>query len=162
MKIGIIKTDGGEHSPELMASVCAGQIMSIDPSKMAGPKLIAAQQLELAVTQALIRHHTGARDAVRDELKANAAAHFARPDLHDPGARLDQALADVTAAAVGTPWESEFADETKRAAIRQVIGQFLVDMAHLERLYHADREPGDAAARAYRATPTGTAVIREA
>lgn len=159
MKIGIIKTDNGEHSPEVMASACAGNIMNIDPSKMDGPRLMAAQRLELAIVEALVPHHAATRDATKAELQTDATAHFARADLHDPGDRLEQAVADVQAAAAGTPWEDQFMHPEGVAVLRGRIGQFLVDMAHLERLYHRDRNPGDALAAAYAAQPTGIAVV---
>jgi uncharacterized protein (DUF305 family) len=159
MRIGVIKTDGGEHSPELMASACAGEIMHIDPSKMGGPRLIAAQRLELKVVEALIAHHAAARDMTKESLAADSAAHFARSDLLDPGELLEKAIADVQASAAGTPWEADFRDPAKASALRQVIGQFLVDMMHLERLYHRDRNPDDLQAKAYGENPTGVAVI---
>lgn len=159
MRIGIIKTDNGEHSPELMASACAGEIMHIDPSKMDGPRLLAAQKLEVLVIEALVAHHAAARDMTKESLVADSAAHFARSDLLDPGELLEQALSDVQSAARGTPWEAHFHDPDKVSAMRQVIGQFLVDMMHLERLYHRDRNPDDLHAKAYGENPTGIAVI---
>lgn len=159
MQIRAIVTHNGEHSPEKMALACAQRLVEIDPTLTDGERVLAAQRLELAVVEALIPHHAAARDEVRGKLAADAAAHFAEPNLHDPGARLDEALAAVTEAAAGTPWEADFRDPAAQARMRRIIGQFLVDMAHLERLYHADRNPADAAAQAYRAQPTGIAVV---
>lgn len=157
MKIGIIKTDNGMHSAELMASACAGQVMNIDPANMDGPRLLAAQKLEVAIVEALVPHHAAARDAVKAELAADATAHFARSDLHDPGSVLDSAMSSVMDAAAGTPWEAEFTE--KKAEIRHRVGQFLVDMAHLERLYHRDANPTDALAKAYGDNPAGNVVV---
>jgi hypothetical protein len=155
MKIGIIVTDGGPHSPEKMATACAGALLSFDPSKLDGTRLLAAQRLEMAVVEALVPHHASVMETTRNELIANSAAHFAKGNLHDPGPALDEAVAAVLAAADATEWGPAFRDPDKLAQMRQVIGQFLVDSAHIERCWHSDRNPRDALAAAYKAAPAG-------
>lgn len=159
MRIGVVKTDDGEHSSETLAAACASDIMSIDAAAMSTPRMLAARKLETAVIAALVPHHEAAQDTTKAELVTDPEAHFARSDLHDPGDRPDKALADIQAAARGTEWEAQFNDPEKAPAIRQLIGQYMVDTAHLERLYHRDRNPDDSHARAYGENPTGIAVI---
>jgi len=143
-------TDGGPHSPEKMATACAGAIVNIDPSKIDGARLIAAQRLEFAIVEALVKHTSDAQTETRSSLANDPAAHFARSDLNDPGQRLDEAMNDVQAVADGTEWGEQFREPDKAAAIRQVIGQYLVDISHIERLWHADRNPSDTMAVAYK------------
>jgi hypothetical protein len=150
MQFGILTTNGGTHTPEKWASHCAGRIVAIGPD-LDGVKLIQAQTLQAQIAAALVEHHAAVRDGTKAALASDPAAHFAQPELHDPGERLDAALAAVVGAAKGTPWEGDFADPEKVAMIRHAIGQSFVDVAHVERLHHSDRRLDDAAAQAYRA-----------
>ncbi len=159
MKIGIIATDGGSHPPEKVAAACARQLVEIAPANNEGSRYVAALQLQLAIVEALTKHHADAQTKVRSALATDPAAHFTTGNLHDPGPRLDQAMADIQAASTGTPWEAEFAKPETIAAQRQVVGQSLVDIAHIERLWHADRNPGDALAAAYKAQPAGILML---
>jgi len=159
MRIGVIKTDGGEHSAETLAAACASDIVSIDAATMSTPRMLAARRLETAVIAALVPHHEAAQDATKAELAADPKAHFERTDLHDPGDWPAKALADIQAAAKGTEWEADFNHPGKAAGILHLIGQYLIDTMHLERLYHRDRNPDDSHAKAYGENPTGIAVV---
>lgn len=159
MRIGVVKTDDGEHSSETLAAACASDIMSIDAAAMSTPRMLAARKLETAVIAALVPHHEAAQDTTKTELATDPEAHFARTDLHDPGDWPAKALVDIQAAAKGTEWEADFNHPEKSTGILRVIGQYLVDTMHLERLYHRDRNPDDSHARAYGENPTGIAVI---
>jgi hypothetical protein len=156
MKFGILVTDNGTHSPEKWASAVADKIVSVAQT-LEGEKLIAAQKLQLAVAEALVAHH----DAHQKEIIADLATgtHFEKEIKHDPGSRADEAVADIQAAAKGTPWEHHFLNPETVAQIRFFIGQSLVDLAHVERLYYGDKNPGDEKAAAYKLNPTGILTI---
>jgi hypothetical protein len=161
MRVGIIATDYGEHSAEKLAANCAAQLIEFNWAMMDGARVMQAKKLEMDIIEALIPHHSEAQIETRSELISNAAAHFAKPPsvLLHPGDRLQEAIDAVIACAVGTPWQDEFKTDAARAHLHAVIGQYLVDTQHLERLYHSDRNPDDAAAKAYKENPTGTLVL---
>lgn len=159
MRIGVIITDGGKHSPEKFAMACAGNLIAIDVESLPGPRYISAQKLQLDIAEALIAPHASAQATTRSELTADAAAHFTRTDLHDPSKYLDQAVENVQAAASGTEWESLFLVPDAVERMRQVIGQYLVDLMHSERLWHARDNPDDRSAAAYVALPSGVIVV---
>jgi hypothetical protein len=157
MKIGVIVTEGhqAEHPPEKLAMACVEALIEIPEANNSGLRYVAALKLKLACLDVLTRHHADAQTAVQTALAADAAAHFAAGGLHDPGPRLDQAVAEFQAAAKGTEWEAQFSDPTTVEQVRACIGQSLVDIAHVSRLWHAVRNPSDKAAAAYVAQPTG-------
>ena len=153
MQIGILITNGGPHTPEKWASACAARLVELAPS-LDGAKLIAAQKLQATVAEALVSHHEASRTDVRASLAADPDGHFAAV-AHNPGSRMETALAAVLACAKGTPWEAEFAAPANVERMRHAIGQSLVDLAHVERLHYADTNPRNAAASAYRAAYVG-------
>lgn len=159
MNVGIIVTNNGEHSPEKLALACAEKLMEIDPAMMDGDRVMAALKLKMDVMEALMPHMKNAAAQTKAEIHNDAKAHFSRADLHDPGERLNEVVSHIKEAAQGTPWQDQFNSRESDAIMRSVVGQFLVDTAHLERLYHADRNPDDEHAAAYKAAPTGIAVL---
>lgn len=168
MQIGIIITNSspdnpaGEHSAEKLAAACAERLMNIDTSNMDGVRVLEARRLEIAIIEALVPHHEAVMTSTKQDLQANSAIHFARADLHHPGTKLAEAITAVEKAAAESSWAKEFQSPEARAHMHAVIGQFLVDTAHLERCYHADRNPDDPHAAAYKAAPTGIMVVNPA
>jgi len=159
MRVRVMVTEGGPHAPETTALECASALVSFDAAQLTGSRLMAAERLRVSIAEALLPHHEAHGAMVREELSTDAAEHFARGDLHDPSERIDQALADVQAAADATEWAPLFRDPATVPALRQVIGQYLVDVAHMHRLWHAQNNPEDTAAQAYASAPTGIAVV---
>ena len=159
MKIGIIVTESGTHSAEKLALVCASNLVGISNITQNDPRYVAATRLQLDVADALTKHHDGVQRSIQAALEADAPAHFSSSDLHAPGERLDAAIADVLAVTDLTEWSHVFRDEVGMNAMSACIGQSLVDTAHLERLYHGDRNPSDQYAAAYRENPSGVLII---
>jgi hypothetical protein len=159
MQFGVLITHGGRHTPEKWASAAAERIVSVAQT-LEGERLIAAQKLQLAVTEILEKHHADAQGDVQGSL---ASGNHYDPDVHpvffkhDPGPRLDQAVTDIQTAAAGTPWEAHFQHAETVEKLRHAVGQSLVDLAHVERLWHADENAGDASAQAYKAFHVGGA-----
>lgn len=162
MRVGIIVTNHGQHSPEKLAAACADQILNIDPTNMDGDRVLEARRLELSIIEALVPHCAEVRDRTKSELHDNPRAHFARTDLHHAAnEKLDHAVSAIQAAAASTEWAKQFSDPETVVQIRHRVGQFLVDTAHLERLYYRDRHPDNHMARRYAENPTDLPVKDE-
>jgi hypothetical protein len=158
MRFGILITDHGTHSAEKWAAALADKIITI-AQNLQGEKLIAAQKLQLAISELLVNHHSDHKDEITASLATGT--HFETPIVHSPGDRGDQALADVQAAAKGTPWEKSFQDPEIVSQLKFLIGQSLVDLAHVERLDYADKNPDNALAQAYKASPSGILTLHD-
>ena len=158
---GIVTTnnDGGKgHTPEKLAMVTARQLFDFDPNTLDSAKLAPAQKLLAAIQEALIPHHAKVQSTEREILKEKGSAHLDTP--HDPLAAAQAALADIQAAAKGTPWESEFQNPEIVSGMTQVIGNWFATSQHIERQYHCHRNPTDPVAKAWLAAvhpPAATA-----
>lgn len=143
----ILVTNGGSHPPEKWAMTTAEQVFDIG-SSVAGDRLIQAQKLQLAIAEALMPHYSQAQDDETSRLAEDAKNVLSS---HSVDAYLDAAMKDVVGAAKGTMWESHFADPDVQAAAREVIGSNFTTAMHVERLWHADRNPDCEFAQSYRA-----------
>lgn len=152
-------TQKGTHSPEKWAVATSEMIcpIAVDPNE--GDRALAAKKLQTAIAEALMPHHVKVHEGEHAGLKANGDDHF---DKHpDPTEYLDEAVDAVSAAAVGTPWETHFAGAEVRAAVRHQIGVMFVSHQDVERQHHADKNPGHAKAQAYKAARHGLPVAAE-
>jgi hypothetical protein len=158
MQFGILITNNGTHSAEKWASAVASKIITLSPD-ISEDHLIAAQRFQATVAEVLVSHHQDAKDEVVNSLKADSAAHFTAGDLHNPGERLNVCIDEIVKASVGTPWENEFKNQEILNGLSAYIGQSLVDLKHVERLTHADNNPNDELAKAYKTLPSGILTI---
>jgi len=150
----VMATDGGPHPAEAWAQVTAEQVAPVGPD-VVGHRRIKALELQSKIATALETHHQGVQDAERSRLAADASHIMAAPD---PTAHLDDAVAAIKAAAVGTEWEQHFGDPARLAAVRQVLGDHFATAQHIEKSWHADRNPLHPAAAEFRRqhhAPTG-------
>lgn len=152
-------TDGGPHPAEVWAQVTAEHIAPIGPD-VTGHRRLAALALQANIATAIEQHHQSVMDVERSKLAADPN-HIVAPV--DPGAHLDAAVAAVQEAAKGTEWEDHFADpddgrtkdgkvtNSRLALIRQEIGTHFATVQHIEKSWHADKNPSHPAALAFRA-----------
>ena len=80
-------------------------------------------------------------------------APYAVQDDHD----LDAMKAEIVAASVGTIFEAHFAQPDVQEHIVQVLGSHFASSQHIERSWHADRNPTTDQAKAFKAQWHGTA-----
>lgn len=137
MRVSILKTDNGEHSPQKWAFATASRLIEVDVNDQAGDRFIAAQDLQTVIMKALVKHHVDAQDTEQSALNANAAAQL--QTAIDVQGHVDAAFADVIAAAKGTPWEAEFADPQAQDAIKDLLRKDFEHSKHLKREWHKVR-----------------------
>lgn len=144
----ILVTDNGPHPPEKWAMTTAEMLVDIDPTNMDGPRLMQAQKLQLAVAEALVPHHTMVQSDEKSNIAANAD-HISTP--HDVEQYLDRAVDDIVAASRDTLWAAHFAEPDVQSAIKQTLRSHFATAQHIERLWHADRNPSCEVAQQYKA-----------
>lgn len=144
----ILITNGGTHSPEKWADTTAEHIFQVG-SAVAGDRLIAAKKFQIQIAEILMPHHDAVQTDAKASLAANAQAHMTK--AYDPLAKAEQATAEIVAAAKGTPWEDHFAKPEVQQVMVQEIGNHFATAEHIERSWHADRNPNTDAAKAFRA-----------
>ena len=143
----ILVTNNGTHSPEKWAMTTAEMIFDIG-SAIAGDHLIQAQKLQLAIAEALVPHHDSVQTTEKSRL-TDDVSHIHTP--HSADEYLDDTIASILAAAKGTPWEAHFKRSEVQDAAREVIANHFMTAQHIERLWHADRNPDCAVSQAYKA-----------
>jgi hypothetical protein len=74
---------------------------------------------------------------------------------HDADAYVDNIVRDILAIAKGTPWQLHFAQENVQRAMREVIGGHIKSSQHIERLWHADKNPDCGISQSYKAIYQG-------
>lgn len=156
--VKVMATEGyqAEHPPEKMAMQLIDAIVEVPDSNMAGDRWVAALKLKADLLAILAQPHADVQKETRAAVESNSMVHFTSGNLHDPGDRLDKTMAAAQAAAKPTPWADQFSKPDIAEKMRALIGQSLVDAAHITRLWHAVRHPEDKFAAAYAANPTGT------
>jgi hypothetical protein len=142
----IMATDGGAHPPDVWAQVTAEQIAPVLPD-MSGTQRKQALALQLKIADVLEPHHKRVQDDEKVKLTADTAHIMAPPD---PTAYLAKAVADVVAAAVGSPWEANFQKPELQDLIGREIGSHFATAQHIEKSWHADRNPMHPAAIEFR------------
>ena len=142
----IMVTNGGPHPPEKWALASAEDIFNIDP-EMSGARLIEAQKLQVAIAEALVGHHCTVQDNEKSRLQENI--HYIHSP-HDPSEYLDHVMNDVLAVLKGSPWQKHFAKKNVREAMREVIANHFMAAQHIERSWHADRNPQCEISQAYK------------
>lgn len=148
MRVGVLITNGGPHSPEDWAQVTAGQIIDIG-SQSPAALLAEARAFEAKIIGVLARHHQLVQQQERGQLVAEGSARLA--GALDPTGHIPDAVDDVIAASRDTSFASHFAKPDVRDYLERLIGGHFASSMHIERLWHADRNPEAAEAKAYKA-----------
>jgi hypothetical protein len=151
MSTGILVTNGGPHSAEKWAEATASHIVDI-ADHIAGEKRGAAIKLQAAIIDMLTEHHTAIQVGERSSLQTVGHSRLQVALDPDDHLSLDQVVADIIAAAKGTPWTAEFDDPEAAAHVKAVLFQHFTTSMHVERSWHADRNPSVPEAIQFRAT----------
>lgn len=151
----ILTTDRGAHSPTAWALATADHLVHYDPATAPAETVLAAQRLEVAIADILTPHHFTVQRAERGALVSDGgmARLGASYEPHEH-IDLDAVVAEIVAAAAGTPFAAKFAGADFQATVRAVIAGHFTDSMHVERLWHAERHPGDPTAQAFKAAQT--------
>lgn len=143
MQVSVLVTNGGEHSPKQWAYGTASRLVNVD-SSVIDDRFIEAEEMRLAVTKVLMKHHADVQDSEHAALAANADAHL-QTDIDAQG-HVDAAMADILEAAKGTRWETQFSDPETQPQIRQLLETDFRTSKQHKREWHQHRANAAAAA----------------
>jgi len=162
MFVHVMTTDGGPHPPEKWALATAMHIVAVFNVDKNSPRAV---ELELAKDEAkgkivriMIAHHTAAQDGERGKI----AEHGHDRLLHDcdPGHHCDvesvvaevmQAVKPLLAFIVMSPEVELPPHQTMWAVVKERVENDVRTIMHIERSWHADRNPNTEQARDFRA-----------
>lgn len=145
----IITTNGGPHPADKWAMTSAEEIFPMQDAALTGDHLIAAQRFQLDLAEVLEDHH----DNVQTGEKESLTSHDDHCDNEiEVEHHIKAALAAVVEKSKGTVWEAHFAKPEVQKAVEVVLESHFKSAAHIERLWHADRNPDNGAAHAYKST----------
>jgi hypothetical protein len=148
MEVGIMITNGGPHSAEKWAETTSSHIVTIADG-LSGERRGAAIKLQAAVYDVLVGHHTTVQNGERSkitEFGLDRLQHDMTPDDH---VKIDDVLADIIAAAKGTPWEADFKKPEFAERLRPILVDHLMSNAFIERSWHTDRNINTPQAQAF-------------
>lgn len=137
MKVSILKTDGGEHSPKQWAYATASRLIDVDVAEGVDDRFFAAQELQLAIARILIKHHTEVQDAEQQALNADADGQCQKEI--EVQSHVDAAFTEIMDAAKGTMFESQFQDEITQQRVRTLLGKDFHHSKGLKRAWHQHR-----------------------
>ena len=158
MITSILKTDGGPHPASKWAEATAGHIVQIG-EHVAGAELVRARRFELTVMDIVEAHHATVQDGERGKIVSDG--HDRILAALDPSDHLsiDDAVGEIVAASVGTTFETHFAQPFVRAYLVDLLTQHFRTSMHVERSWHADRNPATKQALQFRAIHHGEATV---
>lgn len=148
MQVGVMITNGGPHPAEKWAQVTADQIIDIG-STAKGALLTEAHTFRTMIVQTLADHHTKVQTHERGQLESAGDDHLGT--ALDPTAHIAGAVDEIIEATKGTSFEAHFAQPHVREYLERVLGSHFATSMHIERSWHADRNPDGKNAQAFRA-----------
>lgn len=150
----VLITNHGPHSPEKWADATASMIFPVDPN-VEGDRLLAARRVQMKITEALVPHHEKMQSREREHLGGDGDKRMFAP--YDGKDHADEAMSGVIDALKGTPWEEKASNEEWLNIVRNLITQHFNDAQHIERSWHAIRNPHNETCRAFTAAYHGPA-----
>lgn len=165
MHVAIMKTNGGPHPAEKWALTTVGEIMQA-VFGIRDAETATQRKLEIALLDALERQHGAVQRHERGKIAELGVGRLAQP--LDPSEHLGAPIEDMVDAtrAVGqvemadpdNPGKTKMVDVAAHFArpevqeqLRLLIGRHFATSMDVERSWHADRNPDDPVAKAYRA-----------
>lgn len=133
-------TDGGPHSSEKWAEATASHIIQIG-EHIAGDELARARRFELTLIDILEGHHCTVQDGERgaiDEHGHDRLLHHCDCSHH---VDVEGVLNEIVEAAASTSFATHFARPEVRVYLRDMLGTHFNSSIHVERCWHADRNP---------------------
>lgn len=136
----------GNHAPQQFADTTTDMILNT--GDLSGDRLLAAIDLKRHVSRYLTQIYDRVITREIDDLKAFPDHSDSDYDVGDVAESAVRAIHDF---AKGTPWEELINGAEWSASAWLTIESHLATAIHVERLLHADREPTNKAAAAYKA-----------
>lgn len=128
-----IVTNAEKHSAESWAVLSASIIFPIETAGEG--QAIAARKFQIKIAEILQPHHQKHQDKEGAALKAKGDAQLDIPLDINP----DSVVAEIVAAAKGTPFEEYCVRPEWQAIAKQEIGNHLATSSHIERQWHCHR-----------------------
>ena len=149
------------HTPLEWAKATASHIIEISADAET-TTMMEARKFEAVLIDLLTGHHDAVQNGEQGAIASNPD-HFGTAVEDGPHADLvETAVQDICAAARGFSFAAHFAaDETMRA-LRATLGSHFNTSAKIERMLHADANPDNAAAVAYKEMVTTPAPLMQA
>lgn len=156
MQVGILITNGGPHPADKWAACTAKTIcdLIVIDEASASPEAVACRrakprfQLDLAdALEAVYQTNQQAEQARATKNTDNASMPAIDPT---DGPHLDAAMAAILTAAKPTPFAVYFGQPEVTDPVRRIVAQHLGNIMHIERSWHADRNPDSKFAKAFR------------
>lgn len=157
MQVGVMITNGGPHPPDKWAAQTARSIcdlIQIDEaadSAEAKTARKAKPHLELDLADVLEEMHRQNQDNERAKLGEEGDARLSKPLIQLQSDAVENGLAMVVAVTASTPFAAHFALPQVQAVVRNILAQHCANAMHIERSWHADRNPDGKHAKAFRA-----------
>jgi hypothetical protein len=154
MRVGIMSTNHGTHSPEKWAAETAAQLVDvihIEPTSIVFDAMsIAKAQFEADLAIALVDSHVEVSTDETDALNEGSLDRLNQPLV--PGDdHLNQAVDKVLQIADKSMFASHFRKPEVKVFVRSTVGSHFVTVRHIHRSWHADKHPEAPQAQAYRA-----------
>lgn len=136
----VLITNGGPHTADAWAEATASHIVGI-ATHVSGTRRGAAIKLQAAIIDILTEHHSVIIDGERDKIKEHGDARLIHANDPEHHLTLDEATAEIVACGAGTPWETDFSQPEFKAQLTDLLSRHFKTSIHVERSWHADRNP---------------------
>jgi hypothetical protein len=142
MRVGIMVTNHGSHSPEKWAAESAAQIVDIiqiEPTSVAYHSLtIEKTKVMNEIEQVLVKHHDAVQKRELNKLEEHGTDRFDHEIA--PNVELHEAaVADVLKATEMTMFAEHFRKPEVVKFVRSSLGSHFASVKHVERSWYADR-----------------------
>jgi len=148
----VLISDNGPHSADSWANAAAEYIFAISPDIASG-RLIEAKRVQIGIAMALLPLFKSVMTAERDNLKADEA--HSDKALGVDAVWVASVIQQIITLAQTSPWKDKLSSvEWVSQAINDVTS-FLHSVQQIERFWHADTNPDNKSAKAFKATYHG-------
>lgn len=133
----IIATDNGPHSAEEWAITTAEIIFDLSNIQDNGRRL-EARKFQMIIAELLLPHHNN--NQISEQAKLSESASYINSE-YDVSLYVTHVINEIITASKNTPWELHFSNQVVIDAVKNTISQHLITSQHIERLWHANRNP---------------------
>jgi hypothetical protein len=143
-------TNGGPHKSAYWAEKTSELILEIG-EHVAGEKRSSAIKLQAAIIDILEGHHRTVKHGERDKVAEHGHDRLNHSLDCSDHLDLDEAVSDIVTAAANTAWAEDFANDETKAHLRELLSSHFHTSMHIERSWHADRNPNAAQSQEFKA-----------
>lgn len=143
----LMVSHNGPHSADDWAMATAEEIFQLEPSMTAG-RMLEAKRFQLGIATLLSPMFGLVMEGERTNLSVNPD-HCNLP--HDVEDLAITAVSRIGDAGKGSSWAERLGSDEWKLNAMTAIRQHMMTAQHVERLWHADKNPENEAATAYKA-----------